>query len=269
MGGETAVDGFEPEALAAAGLVMAPGDLPYPAMPAPAYRPVVAANWRLDRAFIVAAPGYFTGPRPLDWMNALLVRDGRTWMSLVPGEMESQMPHLAAARGTVVVCGLGMGVMAYAVSARTAVERLVVVEKDPEVVAMFHEFAGFEAWPQRAKIEIVEADAREVRVDGVDFLYADIWPCYRMDCMVPDMQAIQGNIKAPRCGYWGQELDMVDRARAKGVAFEDFGAAHVCDFIAETGLPLIGLEEPRYPELCRRAAANPAIGAKRRPVARD
>jgi len=53
------------------------------------------------------------------------------------------------------------------------------------------------------------------------------------------------------------------------VAFEDFGAAHVCDFIAETGLPLIGLEEPRYPELCRRAAANPAIGAKRRPVARD
>ncbi len=269
MDGETAVDGFEPEALAAAGLVMAPGDLPYPAMPTPAYRPVAAANWRLDRAFIVAAPGYFTGPRPLDWMNALLVRDGRTWMSLVPGEMESQMPHLAAARGTVVVCGLGMGVMAYAVSARRAVERVVVVEKDPEVIAMFRQFADFETWPQRAKIDIVEADARQVRVDGVDFLYADIWPCYRMDCMVPDMQAIQGNIQAPLCGYWGQELDMVDRARAWGVAIKDFDASHVRDFIAETGLPLIGLEEPRYPELCRMAAVNPAIGARRRPMAGD
>jgi hypothetical protein len=264
MDGGAAMNGFEPATLAAAGLVMAPGDLPYPAMPSPPYRAVMGDNWRLDQAFIIAAPGYFTGPRILNWMNSLLVRDGTTWMSLVPGEMESQMPHLAAARGCVVVCGLGMGVMAYAASARKAVDRVVVVEKDPEVIAMFRQFAAFDEWPQRAKVEIIEADAREVRVDGVDFLYADIWPYYRMDCMVPDMQAIQANIKAPLCGYWGQELDMVDRAGASGVAVEDFNASHVEAFMAETGLPLIGLEEPRYPELCRMAAVNPAMRSKRR-----
>lgn len=257
--------GYEAEALAAAGTVIGVADLPYPPMAVPRYKAVTGANWALREMFLIVAPGYFSGPRELDWMNAGLVRDGVCWMSLTPGEVESQMPHLAAARGTVMICGMGMGAMAYAVSARQSVDRVVVVDRDPEVIAMFRQFAAFDSWPQRGKVEIVQADAREVRVDGVDFLYADIWPYYRMDCMVPDMQAIQGNIKAPRCGYWGQELDMVDRALAQGVALEDFGRAHVEAFIAETGLPLIGLEEPVYPELCRRASVNPAIGAQRRP----
>ncbi|BAE49379.1 hypothetical protein [Paramagnetospirillum magneticum] len=267
MSGCESLDGYEPEALAAAGVVIGGTDVPYPPMAVPRYKAVSGPNWALREMFLIAAPGYFSGPRQLNWMNAGLVRDGECWMSLTPGEIESQMPHLAAARGKVVVCGMGMGAMAYAVSARKAVERVVVVDRDPEVIAMFHQFAAFDTWPQRDKIDIVQADAREVRVDGVDFLYADIWPYYRMDCMVPDMQAIQGNIKAPRCGYWGQELDMVDRALSRGVAREDFSAAHVEAFIAETGLPLIGLEEPAYPELCRRASVNPAIGRNRRPMA--
>ena len=258
--------GYEEAALAAAGALIRIEALPYPPMLTPRYQPVQGDTWILREMFLIAAAGYFHGPRPLTWMNAALVRDGLTWMSLSPKELESQMPHLAAAHGTVVVCGLGMGVMAYAVSARASVERLVVVDKDPEVIAMFHRFADFDNWPQRHKIEIVEADAREVRVDNVDFLYADIWPFLRMDCMVPDMQAIQANIAAPSCGYWGQELDMVDAALARGVALADFGAEHVRDFRDRTGLPLIGLEQPGYPDLCKLAAVNPAIGAPRVPM---
>lgn len=260
---------FEAEALAAAGTVFRPRNLPYPPMPAPRYRDGGnsgdAGGWRLEHPFIIACPGYFNGPMPLDWQNAILVRGGVTWMSLTPGEMESQLPHLAAARGKVVICGLGMGVMAYAVSALKAVSEVVVIERDPEVIAMITAANGFASWPQRAKVTIVEADAREAEVKGVDFLYADIWPYYRMDCMVPDMQAIHRNIPAPRCGYWGQELDMVDRAGTRGIATEDFSAADVEAFIAETGLPLIGLDTPGYAELCRRAAVNPALGAQRRP----
>ena len=255
--------GYEKAAVAAAGAFIHMEALPYPPMLTPRYRAVRGDDWTLREMFLVAAAGYFHGPRPLTWMNAALVRDGLTWMSLSPKELESQMPHLAAAHGTVVVCGLGMGVMAYAVSARASVERLVVVDKDPEIIAMFRRFADFDAWPQRHKVEIIEADAREVRVDGVDFLYADIWPFLRMDCMVPDMRAIWANIPAPACGYWGQELDMVDSALAKGVALADFSAEHVRAFRNETGLPLIGLEQPGYPELCKLAAVNPAIGAPR------
>lgn len=266
MGDDSAADLFEPEALAAAGLVFPPGDLPYPPMPAPRYRAVGSGGWRLDRPFIVAAPGYFNGPRPLDWVNAVLVRDGLAWMSLTPGEMESQMPHLAAARGKVAICGMGMGVMAFAVSALRAVDEVVVIERDPEVIAVMSEAVGLDDWPQRGKLRIVRADAREVREEGVDFLYADIWPYYRMDCMVPDMRAIHRNIPAPACGYWGQELDMVDHARQGGRAAEAFSDCDVEAFIAATGLPLVGLETPGYAGLCRRAAANPAIGSRRRPL---
>lgn len=255
---------FEADALAAAGLVFPPGSLPFPPMPAPSYHARQGGGWRLERPFIIACPGYFTGPQMMAWQNAILVRDGIAWMSLTPGEMESQMPHLAACRGKVVICGLGMGVMAYAASALKAVSEVVVIDRDPEVISMIAEASRFESWPQRAKVTIMEADAREVKVEGVDFLYADIWPYYRMDCMVPDMQAIHRNIPAPSCGYWGQELDMVDRAAATGTPVSEFSDAHVQAFIAETGLPLIGPDIPGYAELCRKAAVNPAIGRNRR-----
>lgn len=256
---------FEPGALAAAEMVFSPPGLPYPSMPVPRFKAGRFGEWRLERPFIIACPGYFNGPMAMTWRNAVMARGGVTWMSLTPGEMESQLPHLAAARGKVVICGLGMGVMAYAVTALKAVREVVVIDRDPEVIAMVSDSAGIDSWPQSGKLTIVEADAREVRVEGVDFLYADIWPTYRMDCMVPDMQAIHRNIPAPRCGYWGQELDMVDWALARGATREDFSAAHVEAFIAETGLPLIGGGEPRYAELCRMASVNPAIGAQRRP----
>lgn len=258
---------YEDSALAAAGLVIDSPGLPYSPMPTPTYRVVDAGTWKLHQPFICAAPGYFTPPRPLSWVNTILFRDGIAWMSLTPIEIESQMPHLAASHGVVVVCGLGLGVMAYAVSALRAVTRVIVIERDSEVIAAFRQFTDFETWPQRAKVEIIEGDAREVRVDGVDFLYADIWPFYRMDCMIPDMQAIHRNIPAPACGYWGQELDMVDEAVARGVTVDDFGADHIRDFASRHRLPLIGLEQPDYPRLCRMAATNPAISIRRKEVA--
>ena len=257
---------YDEAALAAAGLVIDAPGLPYPPMPAPRYRVVEAGRWTLKQPFLIACPGYFLPSRPLTWLNTVLMRDGISWMSLTPVEIESQMPHLAAAKGVVVVCGLGLGVMAYAVSALKAVTRLIVVERDPEIIAAFRQFADFENWPQRGKIELVQRDAREFRQDGVDFLYADIWPYYRMDAMIEDMKAMHRNIPAPACGYWGQELDMVDAALAQGVALADFAAEHVQAFARAHGLPLIGLEEPRYPELCRKAAVNPTIGANRRPM---
>lgn len=254
---------YEQDALAAAGVIIAGDGLPYPAMPAPAYRPIANREWRFQDFVLPACPGYFTGPQRLTWTTFALYRDGVTWMSLVPMEVESQMPHLAAAHGTVVICGLGLGLMAYAVAAKRSVTRVVVVERDPEVADMFRDFAAFEQWPQRQKVEIVLSDARDFRFDGADFLYVDIWPNYRMDVMLPDMKAIHANVPAPACGYWGQELDMVDFAEARGTPPAAFGAADVQAFADAHGLPLIGLEEPTYPTLCRRAAANPAIGRRR------
>ncbi|TAN60666.1 MAG: hypothetical protein EPN20_13415, partial [Magnetospirillum sp.] len=101
---------YDGDALAAAGLVIHAPGLPYPPMATPGYRMVDAGGWRLSQAFIIASPGYFLPIRPLDWVTTLLSRGNVTWMSVTPMEIESQMPHLAAAKGMVVVCGLGLGV---------------------------------------------------------------------------------------------------------------------------------------------------------------
>lgn len=242
--------------------------LPYPAVAVPPYRAASGPNWRFSNFFMLACAGYFHGPRPLDWMNWGLVRDNVTWMSLSPMEIESQLPHLAAGRGTVAVCGLGMGLMAYALAHRPAVDRVVVIERDPEVLEVFKQFSGYDDWTVRDRVDIVLSDAMAPglgdSIGPVDVLYADIWPYLRMDCMVPDMQRILKAIPAPVCGYWGQELDMVDWAESQGVAPQDFAAEHVTAFSQTHGLPLLGLEEPTYPALCRMAATNPSIGRQRK-----
>ncbi|MGC2854409.1 hypothetical protein ACM64Y_02955 [Novispirillum sp. DQ9] len=242
--------------------------LPYPKVAVPPYREASGPNWRFSAFYMPACAGYFHGPRPIDWMNWGLVRDGRTWMSLTPWEIESQLPVLAAARGTVAVCGLGMGLIAHAIAHLPGVEQVKIIERDPEVVEVFRRFSGYDDWTVRDRVEIILSDAMDPALAGhigpVDVLYADIWPYLRMDCMVPDMQRIFKAIPAPVCGYWGQELDAVDWAAARGVPVAEFSAEHFNAFRKDIGLPLYGLEEPTYIELCRLAASNPSISMGRK-----
>jgi hypothetical protein len=254
---------YEPAVLTACGGIMGEGLRPLPPLPLPVYRPIESGRWRFDLRILAGAAGYFRGPQPLMVQIAILSRDGATWMSTTPAEIESQMPHAAVSCGKVVVCGLGLGVMAYAVAARRAVNQVVVVERDRDVVEMFYRHSGFSGWPQRDKIEIVIADARDFRCRDADFLYADIWPRYRMTETIPDMQAIHRVCPAPRCGYWGQELDMVDWAASRGVAVADFDLDAVRAYAAAVGLPLIAAEIEGYAELCRRAAQNPVFQSSR------
>lgn len=251
---------YEPAALAACGGLMGEGLAPLPPLPMPQYRESAGGRWRLVTRTLVAAPGYFRGPQPLSAPAAILTRGRDTWMSTTPGEIESQMPHAAVSSGKVVICGLGMGVMAYAVSARRAVDKVVVVERDREVVSMFRDFSDFESWPQRAKLEIEIADACEYRCNDADFLYVDIWPRYRMPEAIRDMKTIYSHCPATACGYWGQELDMVAWAEARGKSLEAFSEEDVQAYASAHGLPLIGPEIVGYARLCRMAAATRALG---------
>ncbi len=259
-------DLFDPAVLSFSSVVIEAKGLPFPPMPAPPYRRVDSGDWSFDEIHLAACRGYFTGPQTVPWPVPVLRRGKVVWMSLTPTEAESQMPYLAAAKGTVVVCGFGLGLMAYATAGLKAVNRVIVVERDPEVIRMGKAFSDFENWPQRHKVDIVQQDALTFTCQDADFLYADIWPYYRMDCMVPHMQAMHANIPTPTCGYWGQEIDMVDYAAAQGVADADFSLRHVEQFCRDHGLPLIGAEFPDYAQLCVKAARNPVIGATRRPI---
>ena len=72
------------------------------------YRPQQAGLWELTVTPLTICPGYWGPPRAVENMAALH-RGGDVWMSLTPLEMESQALGIEAARGHVVIMGLGMG----------------------------------------------------------------------------------------------------------------------------------------------------------------
>jgi predicted membrane-bound spermidine synthase len=75
-------------------------------------------------------------------------------MSLSPVEVESLAPHVPHMRGHVVIAGLGMGLALYNALRRPAVWRVTVVERDPEVIALFDAIRGAEwPFPNRAAID--------------------------------------------------------------------------------------------------------------------
>jgi hypothetical protein len=59
---------------------------------------------------------------------------GAVWMSLTPSEMMTQRSGVLAAKGIVVLGGLGLGWLLGKVCAKDSVERVVVVEKSQELL---------------------------------------------------------------------------------------------------------------------------------------
>lgn len=219
----------------------------------PRYRPLNSGNWELRVADFCHCPGYWSGPVLVEQMAAL-VRDGRCWMSMTPYEFESQETGVRLARGHVLIFGLGMGWAAAASAAIEAVTAVTVVEKDPDLLALHRELDLFAQLPAaaRSKLRIVEGDAYAYIPDlPVDLMMPDIWLPLVNDGRVEEVRRMQSNVGAGAIYFWGQEMEIARRAVAAGRALDESGIAAT---IAETGLPLVGLELEGYPQRLSRAA---------------
>src|SRR3982751_1968156 len=74
----------------------------------PVYRPLRYGRWEVVIGGVGFAPGYWSG-QPLFLGRAALLRDGETWMSISPLEIESEEIGIRAGRGHVLILGLGLG----------------------------------------------------------------------------------------------------------------------------------------------------------------
>lgn len=219
----------------------------------PRYAPVASGAWTLTVGTMVLCPGYWSGPMLFDRFAALS-RDGATWMSMTPMEIESQEIGVRASHGHVLIAGLGMGWAAAATAMRPEVTRVTVVEQDRDVLAIHRELDLFAQLPDaaRAKIRIVEDDAcTHVPSEPVDLLMPDIWLPVVNDGRVEEVRRMQANARAGAVYFWGQELEIARHARAAGRALDEAGVAITA---AEFGLPLIGPGTPDYPERIAAAA---------------
>lgn len=234
----------------------------------PAYRPAASGRWELRVMGFGAAPGYWSGPRMIENMPALL-RDGETWMSITPLEIESQEIGIRAAAGHVLIFGLGLGWAAAATCCIPAVERVTVVERDEELLGLHAELRVLDQLPDeaRAKLSIERGDALAYRPAApVDLLMPDIWLPLVGGDRVAEVRGMQANVCAQRVYFWGQELEIARHASAAGRVLDGAGIAAT---IAGFGLPLVGPELPDYSAKVAAAAARWMRGRWLSPPAPD
>lgn len=230
--------------------------LPWPEPEVPSYREGRVGEWELARTPAKKRwyAGYFLPhyTHPDGWV----IKHGgkNVWMSVTRMEIESHMPHLAAARGDVVVMGLGMGFALYNIARKPEVTSVVLVERDPEILRLFDQITDWRGWPGIEKVTIIEGDALTYQPDReVDFLYADIWPLLGDSRALADTQAIQQNVRARQVGFWGQEIDFVGWIAPQSGGSQRL-LANYRRFADKCGLPLIEQNNPRYPSLAYAAA---------------
>lgn len=143
-----------------------------------------------------------------------ITKGGREWMTVTPNEIRTMQSAVDAARGNVLVYGLGLGYFAYMAAIKDEVDTLTVVDVDESVIELFkkHIWSQFPAFASR-KIVVVQQDAfanaeqsRFLRYGRpYDLVFTDLWhdvgdgiPLYRR------MRALQHRYASPgqQFHYW-------------------------------------------------------------------
>ena len=191
---------------------------------------------------LVICPGYWSPPRLVHGMAAL-IRDGRTWMSMTPMEMESQEIGIRLVHGHVAIFGLGMGWSAAASALRPEVTSVTIVERDADVMAMHRRLDIFAQLPEdaRGRIEIEQGVAFAwTSSRPVDVLMPDIWLPLVSDGRVDEVRRMQATCRPARSILGPGDGDRPARRRG-GARLDDEG---ILATVAAFDLPVIG---PAFP----------------------
>lgn len=142
----------------------------------PAYRGVIADDMIMKDGFMEIPPlGFFKE----EFSFPAVLEDGNEWMTLTPVDLDTSDYAIERARGRVVTFGLGLGYYTYMVSEKESVESVTVIEKSPDVIALFKEYI-LPQFSHPEKVRIVEADAfdyaeREMPRESYDVAFVDTW----------------------------------------------------------------------------------------------
>ena len=142
----------------------------------PAYRGIIANDMILGPAFREIPPlGFFKE----EFEFPAVLEDGNEWMTLTPVDLDTSDEAIDRAHGRVVTFGLGLGYYAYMVSEKESVESITVVEKSPDVIALFKEYI-LPQFSHPEKVRIVNADAfeyaeRTMPAEHFDVAFVDTW----------------------------------------------------------------------------------------------
>lgn len=155
-------------------------------------------NWKIEKYTVDQMSAIVENLKEVDpgrWIVAgnycRLVHDStkQTWMSDTPSEIQDHLEFMDRAYGRVLITGLGLGLAPAFVGRKCCVEKVTVVEIDPEVAVLFTKgWLANQPAEVQAKFEIVIGDAFELgafwRADmshRFEMAWHDIWPTINPD----------------------------------------------------------------------------------------
>lgn len=133
-----------------------------------------------------------------------LMINGDTVMSNTPMEIRTNRGAYFAAKGRVLINGLGLGMLVEKMLTKDEVEHITVIEKNPEVIALVGPvFEGNE------RVTIVEADAFEYQPpkgETYQLVWHDIWTFITSDNL-PEMHKLHRKYgrRAEKQMSWARE----------------------------------------------------------------
>ena len=133
-----------------------------------------------------------------------LMRGSTVVMSDTPAELEDHHVPVHRAKGVCLVAGLGLGVVAESMAAKSEVERVVVIEKSLDVIALVAKHMR----KQSDKIDIVHADIFDYKAPkGTHYgaIWFDIWDTICSDNL-PEMRKLTKRYakRTEWCGSWAR-----------------------------------------------------------------
>jgi hypothetical protein len=140
---------------------------------------------------------YFDG----DVANPVLAnRNLEPWMSPTPSEIMSQRPGIRAARGHVLVAGLGMGWLAGEICRKKGVRSVTVVERDQDIASFFGPgVVGPDGRPVPVRVD----DFYATDLSGFDSVIVDIWQGCGDAGWDDDFQKVKRDLADRRVRVWG------------------------------------------------------------------
>lgn len=110
-------------------------------------------------------------------VNYLTLKENDTiWMSITPYEINTMEEDISKAKGNVLTLGLGLGYYQYMISNLNSVNKIIIVEKNKEVISLFNKYI-FPYFKNKEKIKIINEDAFNYlsnNHDNYDLVYFDI-----------------------------------------------------------------------------------------------
>ncbi len=101
------------------------------------------------------------------------------WMSINPNEIETMKGMVEQASGNILICGLGLGYLAYMLSLKDEVKNIVILENNKDIINIFNENI-YHLLKTKSKIKILYQDAfvylkEEAINKKYDYVYIDMW----------------------------------------------------------------------------------------------